>query len=303
MRRSRFFCFYLFIGILVFNSCAKVDNNVRDFSFVFMTDLHLKPDSTISSAFDRVIDTVNSLGVDFVISGGDQVYDVMRGNVQRSDSLFQFFLEKKKRFNVPVYTTVGNHDLFGIYEESDVDSTHIDYKTGMYQRYLGEPYYSFDHKNWHFVVLNSLDVQDKKYIGKVDSDQMKWLKADLAEIPAETPVVVALHIPLVSAFKQVYPATGSDEAYHKPMVINRSEILELLQQYNVKLVLQGHLHWLEDLAIENHTHYITGGSVAGRPSWRGTRHGPQGFLHFHVSGDEVTWDYIDYGGGKSFRVN
>lgn len=67
-RQSKFFYFYLFTGILVFNSCVKADSQGPDFSFVFMTDLHLKPDPIISAAFDRVIDTVNTLDVDFVIS-------------------------------------------------------------------------------------------------------------------------------------------------------------------------------------------------------------------------------------------
>ena len=48
-------------------------------------------------------------------------------------------------FNMPVYNTMGNQDLFDIYEESPEDESHPDYKYGLFERYLGDTYYSFDH--------------------------------------------------------------------------------------------------------------------------------------------------------------
>lgn len=265
-----------------------------DFSFVFMTDVHIKHDPFVLSEFSKVIDTINRLKVDFVLSGGDQVFDVMRGNVKKSDSLYSLYKEQVAKIKVPVHSSMGNHELFGIYPESDIDSTHSDYKYGMFKRYLGNPYYSFDHKGWHFIVLNVLDVDNKKYIGKVDEKQIEWLKQDLAKVDSNTPVAMMAHLPFVSSFYQVYPPKDGGNL-GSALIKNRDEVLQLFKNHQLKLVLQGHIHWLEDINVENKTHFITGGAVAGRPSWRGNNHGPRGFLLFSVKGNSFAWKFIEYG--------
>lgn len=285
----------LFLCIIVQNLYSqKKQPKESAFSFVFMTDVHIKHDPFVLSEFSKVIDTINKLKVDFVLSGGDQVFDVMRGNVKKSDSLFSLYKEQIAKIKVPVYSSVGNHELFGIYPESDIDSTHSDYKYGMFKRYLGNPYYSFDHKGWHFIVLNVLDVDNKKYIGKVDEQQIAWLKQDLAKINTNTPVAIMAHLPFVSSFYQIYPPKDGP-ALSAGLISNRNEVLQLFKDHQLKLVLQGHIHWLEDVNVENKTHFITGGAVAGRPSWRGNNHGPRGFLLFTVKENSFSWKFIEYG--------
>ncbi|WP_170852613.1 metallophosphoesterase family protein [Sphingobacterium wenxiniae] len=257
-----------------------------------MTDIHIRTDAAVISAFNQLIDTVNNLDVDFVISGGDQVFDVMRGNQAKSDSLFALYKTLSSRIKVPVYNTVGNHDLFGIYPESVEDATHPDYKYEMFQRYFGDTYYSFDHKGWHFIVLNALDVVDKKFIGRIGQEQLNWLQRDLAKVSKETPIAITLHIPALTAFDQLYPEPGKQN--DGPELVDRDMLLDVFKDHTLKLVLQGHLHWLEDLNIENKTHFITGGSVAGRPTWRGTKFGPRGFLLFEVKDDQFDWKYVEY---------
>lgn len=148
-------------GFAPLSICTAYKSDSTRFSFAFITDAHIKPDSVVVTAFSKVIDSINNAGVDFVISGGDQVYDVMRGNQAKSDSLFTLYKTLSSRIKAPVYNTVGNHELFGIYEESPEDSTHADYKYGMFERHFGDTYYAFNHKGWHFIVLNTLDVDGK----------------------------------------------------------------------------------------------------------------------------------------------
>ncbi|SEK26697.1 metallophosphoesterase family protein [Parapedobacter koreensis] len=283
----------IFCGSLGYGFSQSAQSGKTDFSFVFMTDVHIRPDSAVVAAFNRAIDTINKLDVDFVISGGDQVYDVMRGNKAKSDTLFTLYKTLSGRIKVPVHNTVGNHELFGIYPESVEDSTHADYKYGMFRRYFGDTYYAFDHKGWHFIVLNALDVADQKYFGQIGTEQLRWLQRDLAAVSPETPIVVTLHIPLVSVFNQVYPRPGQNND-DGPGIVDRDELLAAFKGHKLKLVLQGHLHWLEDLNVESRTHFITGGSVAGRPTWRGTNFGPRGFLLFDVKDDRFSWEYIKY---------
>jgi 3',5'-cyclic-AMP phosphodiesterase len=142
-----------FLLILVYCLCLDaVSAQNGNFSFVFMTDMHLRPDPVVEKAFNKVVQRIEQIKPDFVLSGGDQIFDSMRGNRAKGDSLFTYYLSQTRRFKVSVYNCVGNHDLFGIYEESPEASSHPDYKLGMFKRYFGDPYYSFNHKGWHFMV-------------------------------------------------------------------------------------------------------------------------------------------------------
>ena len=278
----------------------KLLENSDEFSFVFITDIHLQPERGAPQAFQKIIDSVNKMNVDFVLTGGDLVYDVLRGNFERSDSLFRMYKKAIEGFNVPVYNCIGNHELFGIYEESDIDSLHPDYKYGMYKRHLGETYYSFDHKGWHFIVLNSIDEKDQRYIGIINEEEMEWLEADIKKTDKEMPIAMVMHIPMVSSYNQIYPGKPITEIPNNKWIYNRKEVLELLGSHNLKLVLQGHMHWIEDINVQNKIRFITGGSVAGRPSWRrtddrgdGVYYDEEGFMKITVKGEEISWEYID----------
>ena len=273
-----------------FSEPLVVAQSGQRFSFVFMTDVHIKNEPHVLTSYRRAIDSINALEPDFVLSGGDQVFDVMRGNVAKSDSLFQLFLSESARIHAPVHTAVGNHELFGIYEVSPTDHTHPDYKYGMYERYFGAPYYSFSHKGWHIVVLNNLDVEGYKFFAGIDEEQLEWLAHDLAQLPPETPVIMMMHVPIVSVQNQ-YRSTGGGAG---PSVVNKDRLMALIQQHDVRLVLQGHLHFPEDIYVLNRTRFITGGAIAGRPSWRGLENGPRGFLHFQIDGDDLTYRFVAY---------
>ena len=303
MKRIVVFTFLIIsIGINGQNntSLPTVKGAQQDFSFVFMTDIHLQPERGAQEAFQKVIDTVNKLNVDFVITGGDLVYDVLRGNFNRSDSLFRTYSNTIKKFNVPVYNTIGNHELFGIYKESDIQANHPDYKYGMYERYLGKRYYSFDYKGWHFISLCSIDEKDQKYIGVIDKEQFEWLKKDISQVDVNTPIVISTHIPFISTYNQRYPKGKVDQVPNELWIYNRDEILKLFNKHDLRMVLQGHMHWIEDVNLQNKTRFITGGSVAGRPSWRrkddrgdDIHYDEEGFMVFQVKNDSISWKYID----------
>jgi Icc protein len=287
---------YLIIAAcLICFSKAGAQQKGKDisFDFVLMSDIHIKPE--VTGAFQQVIDTVNKMDIDFIMTAGDLVFDVMRGNPRHADSLFNLYKSMSSRFKKPVYNCIGNHELFGIYPESDVDSTHPGYKYGMYQKYLGKTYYSFDHKGWHFIVLNSIDVNSqKKYYGVIDAEQREWLKKDLARLDSLTPVAVVTHIPFLSVYDQRYKEKQPVPDPNGVIISNRKEILDLLQPYNLKLVMQGHIHWIEEIFINNKTHFITAGAVAGRPSWQGNVNGKRGFMKISVKGEKISWEYITY---------
>ena len=281
------FLFFLTTSVLGQN---KISEKNESFTFAFLTDIHLKPEMNAPKGFQLAIDKVNELNPDFVIVGGDLVFDAMRGNQARCDSLFSLYKEMSAGFHMPVYNCMGNHDLFAIYAESPETSDHPDYKYGMYERYIGKTYYSFNHKGWHFIVLNSLDVtENKRYTGVFSESELQWLKEDLAKVDTLTPIVITSHIPMITARAQV---TGSEG---KGNVGNSAAVLEMLENYKNILILQGHIHWKEYGNVNDRIQYITGGSIAGN-GWKGRRHNTkEGFVLVTVKGNDFNWDYIDHG--------
>lgn len=283
----------------VFATCAPKSDKVNDkqteeFSFVFITDMHVMPERNATKGFLQAIDTINKLSPDFVLTGGDNIMDALAQTYERSDSLYDIYDEIVKSFKMPVYTTMGNHEVFGLYESSGIEPEHEEYGKKLYENRIAERYYSFDHKNWHFIVLDGIGfTRDRRYYGHVDSLQLEWLKQDLENTGKDKPVAVSIHIPLLSVGSQIMqgPTEGFKES---SIVTNANKVREILEQYNVKLVLQGHLHFLEDIWY-NGIHYITGGAVSSQ-WWRGTRYGmEEGFLKINVSGKDFDWEYIDFG--------
>jgi 3',5'-cyclic AMP phosphodiesterase CpdA len=268
----------------------KTEEKEDTFEFAFLTDIHIKPEMNAPKGFQMAIDKVNELNPDFVITGGDLVYDTMRGNYEESESLFTLYKKMSKGFNMPVHNCIGNHDLFAIYEESPETEDHPDYKYGMWERHFGDTYYSFDHKGWHFITLNSLDVtENKRYQGIFHEKQLAWLKEDIAKVAKSTPIIITTHIPMICTYTQLNGGDGTRT------VNNASEVFKILEDHNLKLVLQGHIHWKEYGFVNDRFHFLTGGSIAGN-GWKGRRHNTkEGFVKIKISGHNFSWEYVDHG--------
>ncbi|MBN1953250.1 MAG: metallophosphoesterase [Bacteroidales bacterium] len=266
----------------------------QDFNFIFMTDIHLEPGRRAPEGFRQAIDTANKLNADFVLTGGDLVADALGASHGRADSLYLLYRDGLKAFTMPVYNTIGNHELWGIYRSSGADTTHPDYGYGMYRRYFGDTYYSFDHKGWHFIILNSITDAGDRYLGYIDSTQLEWIKHDLEQIEVGTPVILCTHIPLISAYNQL--SKGSTAPNDSSMVVSNSrDVLLMLYRHNLKLVLQGHHHIIEALSFQNKVTFLTGGAVSAY-WWGGPREGmEEGFMLIKLRNGEVDWEYVDFG--------
>jgi 3',5'-cyclic AMP phosphodiesterase CpdA len=279
--------------LLVFGStfCEQASS---DFSFVFLADIHLQPELNAPKGYKKAIKLVNELHPDFVITGGDQIMDALGVGYERAEMLYELYIETTSEFRMPVYNTLGNHDVFGLSAESGIDPSHPGYYKNLFQKKIGKTYYSFDHNGWHFMVLDSIDkTADRTYIGKIDANQMVWIADDLKNIEKKTPIILATHIPFISVIRQL--RNGSTEANPESWVIvNSKEVLEIFQGYNLKLVLQGHLHSLEEINVDGIT-FLTGGAVSA-DWWEGPFHGLQeGFVLIKIKKDEFDWEYIDIG--------
>jgi Icc protein len=196
---------------------------------------------------------------------------------------------------VKVYHTIGNHDVMGILPQSGMEPSDPLYGKKYYEDHVSKLYYSFEHKDVHFIVLDSIGITpDRAYEGRIDAAQLQWLAADLKAQPAGTPIIVSTHIPLVSAVACYSPAPVTPPAHNGSTVTNSSEVIKLFEGHNVLAVLQGHWHINE--RVEWHgVPYITSGAVSGN-WWRGTHMGAaEGFTVVSLRGGRLTTRYETYG--------
>ena len=286
----------VFFIFLVFGSyCQQTPTeSIQEFSFAFLADIHLQPELKAVEGYQKAIKAVNEFAPDFVITGGDLIMDALGVSYERAEMLYDLYTETTGQFNMPVYNTMGNHDVFGLSVKSGIDPGHPEFYKNLYRKKLGKTYYSFDHLGWHFMVLDSIGkTADRTYFGQVDAEQMAWIAEDLKNIRQDTPIVLVAHMPFISVIRQL--REGSTVANSEGWVIvNSKEVLELFQGYNLKLVLQGHLHSLEEIKVGGVT-FLTGGAVSA-DWWEGLFHGlEEGFVLIKVRDNAFTWEYIDFG--------
>jgi 3',5'-cyclic AMP phosphodiesterase CpdA len=268
------------------------------FRLVHATDLHIQPELGAADGVSLCVKKILELSPrpDFVITGGDHVMDVLEAPQARADLQFALLAERLKPLEMPIYHCVGNHDVFGWSPHSPVTANDPEYGKALFQEKIreGKTYYSFDHKNWHFIVLDSIGIQNGAWMGAVDDDQLQWLKDDLSNLPPTTPVVVQIHMPILTAIVQeTESATGA--ANIQTVTSNGKQVYDLLKTRNVKLVLQGHTHIVESIDYLG-VRFYTGGAVCG-DWWKGWRLGvhPEGFNVLDFNGEDVKIQYVPYG--------
>lgn len=269
----------------ILNAAEPLAKGGEKFSFAFLTDIHLNNgDNDCFKGLEKAIDNAKAKKVDFILTGGDNVdIDVLKKDSETAHKLYQKYADVISNSGIDYFATIGNHDRFW-----GVDKKDPLHNEGLFEKYVGESYYSFNHKGWHFIVLNTTQTCGGNYC--VGDEQKKWLTNDLQKVDAETPIIISVHVPFLSVY---YPAL---EGKYKATdtFINFKEIWDMFEQHNLKLVLQGHQHLYEEIKTLD-VQFITGGAVSAS-WWGGDYHGTEeGYLKVNIEGDNFNWEYIDYG--------
>jgi len=229
------------------------------FTFAYISDSHLivKPgyarEHRFTRALKKAVADVNTISPapDFVLYGGDLAQLGLKEELDLGRGILADLKPK-------LHMMVGEHDWY--YDLGD-----------KWQELFGKPWYSFDHKGVHFVVLNSVVVEDywsagnmsqmermlfmaqldnpkgkpftvgKGYLGNT---QVEWLKKDLAKVAKNTPVLVFSHSPLYKYYKSWNFWT--DDA---------GDIQKILAPFKNVTVLHGHTHQVLLNRIKNITFY------------------------------------------------
>ena len=257
----------------------------ESFTFVFMTDLHLNfADNGSFDGFRQAIQKAKELGADFIITGGDNVdADVVGDDEDTARALFTEFKNIIDQSGIDFKVTIGNHDRFWHQPESTES-----HGAALFTEFFPETWYHWDYKGVKFIHLNTSEVCDGDYC--VSPKQRVWLQNTLTETSQNTPIILVVHVPLLSFY---YPALYGYYT-HTDVFQGFKEIWDMFKDHNLQLVLQGHMHLYEELNVLN-TQFITGGALSGS-WWSGPYHGTkEGFVLVHWDGEELTWSYQDFG--------
>ena len=228
----------------------------ENFSFVYLPDIHLQPDSAVVAGFEQVAKQINRLRPDFVLTGGDMIYTAKNVNDKKAEILFDLMDKEFKKLKMPVHLTMGNHENVGITEESGIDKTNPMWGKNMFESRYGSRYYTFSYNGWKFFVLDGIRIleKEKNYTQGVDSVQMEWIRKELVSTDKSTPVIISIHSPLINP----HAISSSDS---QALSANSEAILNMFMGYNLKMVLEGHTHLFMDLFFKG-VSYVSGGSTA-----------------------------------------
>src|SRR5579863_2082533 len=235
-----------------------------------LTDVHLKDKWDAPARFRRCLHHVQNQkpGVDLILNGGDIVFDMNKENLEAINAQWTLWHSTiKSDCSLPVYYALGNHDIW--WNENDKGQAIYGKEFSMQQTGLTTPYYSFTRKDWKFIVLDSvhLDIDGTWYIGRLGDQQLNWLQAT----PAQTPVCILSHIPILTATNLVEDnIVNKWEMLGGDMHTDNAKIIDLFYRHpNVKLCLSGHIH-LRDKVVYNDVTFICNGAVSGA-WWEGNK--------------------------------
>ncbi len=237
-------------SILPINLVEVEASEEQSFTFAFISDAHLQQikGAKFVQSWDKglkmAVAQCNLLDPkpDFVIFGGDLAQLGKKAELDHGAEILS-------ALRAPVKMMLGEHDFYLDLGEA-------------WMKMFGDPYYSFDHKGVHFVVLNSILV-DEGWINKwkdpmdrmrtmaglddpngspfmVGKKQREWLRKDLAKYSDETPIVVFSHSPLQKIYKGWNFWTDDAE-----------EVQKILSRFKKVNVIYGHVHQIQYNKIGN----------------------------------------------------
>ncbi len=153
--------------------------------------------------------------------------------------------------NGPVRFLPGNHDL-------DFDATDPDHSMDTFRAQMGPDYFSYNVGDTHVIALNDVrypctDAVDSpagrlgtqcsdpektpRYNGRLDDNQLAWLKADIDATPKDKLIVIASHIPFLTYADMDSPVHQLDQV---------KEVYAMLEGRRV-VHTSGHTHSIENL--------------------------------------------------------
>ena len=287
----------------------KVDGQ-ENHRMLMLGDIHLADRTDDKKQFGDFVKDINATvaatpGKVYAMTLGDMTWDLywLVNNYSFKEYLKD---DASKIKGVMIYHTIGNHD-HSMYYMGDFDTVKE------YKEYIGPTYYSFNIGKVHYVVLDDVECTNSKpstddkgnkcyersYDGHIVSDELTWLKKDLASVPNGTPLVVAMHIPL-------YNENGT------PRISESSAFENILKAYPEVHLYTAHTHTIynTDNLSTGHVFEHNAGSICGTWWWSaketpgvhiGQDGSPGGYTVMDVTGTAFKWQYKAMGAEVDYQ--
>jgi predicted MPP superfamily phosphohydrolase len=260
---------------LAVSSSSFAGKTKKRFRFAFLTDVHVKPTETAEQGMRKAFRHVNALGnIDFIINGGDAIMDALNASKEKVQAQWDVWKKVLQEENkLPVHHIIGNHDAWGwqmkdeaVRNDALFDKAWVKQVHGMKERY-----YSFEHSNWKFIVLDSAQENSGGYIARIDEAQFVWLENELRSTDASKHICIASHIPMVSFCSAMFvdknQENGDWRISRALLHVDARRLVDLFKQYkNIRCCLSGHIH-LQDKVEYFGIEYYCNGAVSG--NWWG----------------------------------
>ena len=215
-------------------AAAAVAQDPHALRFVQISDSHLgftgPANTDVTGSFRRAINQVNALGFrpDFVMHTGDLTHLSTPAQFDQARQMLHGLRTGA------VFTVPGEHDSVNDHGQK--------YRATFGAGTHGDGWYSFDVKGVHVIALVNTLALEK--LGHLGTDQLDFIRNDVAGLSSDTPIVVFSHIPLFA----MYPAWGwgTDDA---------TQALSYLRRFSSVTCLNGHVHQLFTKTEGNVTFY------------------------------------------------
>ena len=227
------------------STAAERTQAPADIRLGLLTDLHyadLAPagDRHYRESLTKIREAISRFGelkIDRAIELGDFIdaAPTVEGEVNNLKTIEREFA----RLTCPRHYVLGNHCVYTLTKEEFLANSGAQ-----------QSFYSFNHKEIHFVILDACFRSDGKPYGRKNYDwtdanlpahELQWLKADLKK--SASPTVIFVHQRL-----------DTEQPYG---IRNAAQVREILEQSGqVLAVFQGHNHVNDYKAIKK-IHYVT----------------------------------------------
>lgn len=246
----------------------------------------------------------------YAIQLGDMTWDLYWDNNQNLAvccfdlPAYKTYINEKITSGIPFFHAMGNHDY-------DYTKTG-DWETAKpYKRYIGPTYYSFNIGGIHYIILDNVICKNNGTVdGRANSmgvtnEQIEWVKKDVANIPSDMPVVVAMHEQAYSlssatagsarsTISNVNNAIGSSHKIHymtgDTHIINHyGKPADMISENNVGAVC-GDWWWTGRLTYKGVLPAFS--SLKGQFNFQQGRDGsPAGYMIYTMNGSDIKWQF------------
>lgn len=217
----------------------------QNFKFAVITDTHIVPtNNKAEEDLAKCVQTINQMDdLDFVLVLGDISGEGDKASLQKAKNILD-------QLNKKYYALSGNHET----KWSTSGAT-------AFAEVFGSERFNFEHKGFKFLGFASGPII-RMMDGHISPDDLNWIKEELDKNPSQK-AIVCTHYPLLPQ--------DLDNWY---------ELTDVLRQYDVRAVLNGHYHSNKQMKYDDIPGFINRSSLRDKE-------GCTGFNIYYVTDEDM----------------